>query len=236
MSQPSLGDSSVRLLLVHPDPRAGSELRVALSAESFAVAVCPDATGAADQLADPSAWDLLVVSAALGDGAAALCRQVRSFKEPIPILMLCPGHTEADRVWGLEAGADDVLTYPFGLAECLARCRALVRRHQLGLEATTVLRCGPVEMLVEEHRVCRNGLEVALSPREFRLLRFFLKHPRRIWSRDELLARVWGELEALELDPKTVDVHIRWLRLKLEEDPAQPSLITTVRGEGYRCG
>ena len=84
--------------------------------------------------------------------------------------------------------------------------------------------------------MCRDGAEVSLSPREFRLLHFFLKHPHRIWSRDELLARVWGESEAVELDPKTVDVHIRWLRLKLEENPAQPSLITTVRGQGYRCG
>ncbi|MEX0587836.1 MAG: response regulator transcription factor [Cyanobium sp.] len=218
-----MSHSSIRLLLVHPDPSASSELRTALSAESFAVAVCPDTAGAAKQLATPSAWDLLVISAALGKAAAGLCCQVRKFKEPIPILMLCRSNTEADRVWGLVAGADDVLPYPFGLAECLARCRALVRRHQLGLEATTVLRCGPVEMLVEEHRVCRNGLEVALSPREFRLLRFFLEHPRRIWSRDVLLARVWGELEALELDPK-------------EEDPAQPSLIATLRGEGYRCG
>ena len=136
----------------------------------------------------------------------------------------------------LEDGADDVLPSPFGLAECLARCRALVRRHQLGAESSHALRCGQVSMLVEEHRVCRDGAEVSLSPREFRLLHFFLKHPRRIWSRDELLARVWGESEAVELDPKTVDVHIRWLRLKLEENPAQPSLITTVRGHGYRCG
>ena len=143
---------------------------------------------------------------------------------------------EDDRVRGLEDGADDVLTSPFGLAECLARCRALVRRHQLGSESSPALRCGRVSMLVAEHRVCRDGAEVSLSPREFRLLHFFLKHPRRIWSRDELLARVWGESEAVELDPKTVDVHIRWLRLKLEENPAQPSLITTVRGQGYRCG
>ena len=77
---------------------------------------------------------------------------------------------------------------------------------------------------------------MTLSPREFRLLRFFLEHPSRIWSREQLLARVWGESEAIELDPKTVDVHIRWLRLKLEADPAQPALLTTVRGQGYRCG
>jgi DNA-binding response OmpR family regulator len=82
----------------------------------------------------------------------------------------------------------------------------------------------------------RNGVEVTLTPREFRLLHFLMAHPGRPWSRDELLRRVWGDLEALVLDPKTVDVHIRWLRLKLETNPSMPQLITTVRGKGYRCG
>ena len=231
MSQPS-----IRLLLVHSDPAAAHRLRHDLAEAGCEVSLCSDADDAAEQLAAPTGWELLLLDASLGAQAAGLCAQVRAAEMPIPVLMLCPGSSEADRVWGLEVGADDVLPAPFGLAECLARCRALVRRHQLGLEATTELRCGAVTMRVEEHRVCRDGHEVPLSPREFRLLQFFLEHPRRIWSRDELLNRVWGELEAVELDPKTVDVHIRWLRLKLEADPAQPALITTVRGQGYRCG
>ena len=102
--------------------------------------------------------------------------------------------------------------------------------------ATTVLSHGPIEMVVEEHLVRRNGEPVALSPREFRLLHFLLEHQGRIWHREELLSRVWGELEALDFDPKTVDVHIHWLRLKLEADPAHPTLITTVRGRGYCLG
>jgi two-component system phosphate regulon response regulator PhoB len=231
MSQPSL-----RLLLVHADPTAAHQLRHDLTAAGCEVSLCRDADDAADQLADPSSLDLLMLDGSLGPQAAALCAKARANQTLIPVLMLCPGTSEADRVWGLEVGADDVLPAPFGLAECLARCRALVRRHQLGQEATTELRCGAVVMRVEEHRVSRDGHDVTLSPREFRLLQFFLEHPRRIWSREELLARVWGELEAVELDPKTVDVHIRWLRLKLEADPAQPALITTVRGQGYRCG
>ena len=231
MSQPS-----IRLLLVHTDSAAAIQLRHDLEAEGCSVAVCLNAVDAAARLAAAEGWDLLVIDGRLAEAAAALCHQVRASPSPMPVLMLCPGSSEADRVWGLEVGADDVLPCPFGLAECLARCRALVRRHQLGQEPTTELRCGAVAMVVEEHRVCRDGQEVTLSPREFRLLQFFLEHPRRIWSRDELLARVWGELEAVELDPKTVDVHIRWLRLKLEADPARPTLITTVRGQGYRCG
>ena len=231
MSQPS-----IRLLLVHADPAAAHQLRHNLAEAGCAVSLCRDAHDAAEQLAVSTAWDLLVLDGSLGDQAAGLCARLRSHQPSIPVLMLCPGSSEADRVWGLEVGADDVLPAPFGLAECLARCRALVRRHQIGQEATTELRCGAVTMRVEEHRVSRDGEDVTLSPREFRLLQFFLEHPRRIWSRDALLARVWGEIEAVELDPKTVDVHIRWLRLKLEADPAQPVLITTVRGQGYRCG
>ena len=231
MKQPS-----IRLLLVYSDCTAATCLRQQLGEEGYEVIVCLDAEQASSKLVPNLNWDLVVLDGSLGEAARQLCRQVRSARRPIPVLLLCPGFSETDRVRGLEDGADDVLTSPFGLAECLARCRALVRRHQLGSESTPALRCGRVSMLVAEHRVCRDGAEVSLSPREFRLLHFFLKHPRRIWSRDELLIRVWGENEALELDPKTVDVHIRWLRLKLEDDPAQPSLITTVRGQGYRCG
>lgn len=230
MSQPS-----IRLLLVHADPAVAHQLCHHLTDAGCEVHVCRDVHDAAVQLV-AHRWDLLVLDGSLGEQAATLCAQVRADQALIPVLMLCSGTREADRVWGLEVGADDVLPAPFGLAECLARCRALVRRHQLGLESATELRCGAVTMRVEEHRVCRDGHEVTLSPREFRLLQFFLEHPGRIWSRDALLGRVWGELEAVELDPKTVDVHIRWLRLKLESDPANPVLITTVRGQGYRCG
>jgi two-component system phosphate regulon response regulator PhoB len=231
MKQPS-----IRLLLVYADCTAASCLRQQLGEEGYEVTVCPDPEQASSKLLPNLNWDLVVLDGSLGKAARQLCRQVRSAHTPIPVLLLCPGVSETDRVRGLEDGADDVLTSPFGLAECLARCRALVRRHQLSSVSLPALRCGRVSMLVAEHRVCRDGAEVSLSPREFRLLQFFLKHPSRIWSRDELLARVWGESEAVELDPKTVDVHIRWLRLKLEENPAQPSLITTVRGQGYRCG
>lgn len=231
MKQPS-----IRLLLVYSDCTAATCLRKQLGEEGYEVTLCLDAEQARSQLVPSLNWDLVVLDGSLGEATRQLCRQVRSARRPIPVLLLCPGVSETDRVQGLEDGADDVLPSPYGLAECLARCRALVRRHQLGSQSSPALRCGRVSMLVAEHRVCRDGAEVSLSPREFRLLHFFLKHPRRIWSRDELLARVWGESEAVELDPKTVDVHIRWLRLKLEENPAQPSLITTVRGQGYRCG
>ena len=231
MSQPS-----IRLLLAMNDSAGAERLRHAFTQEGFAVTVCGSAATAAMQLSGPEPWQLLILDAGFAAAAAALCHQVRGLAAPMPVLMLGSGDTEAERVWGLEVGADDVLPVPFGLAECLARCRALLRRHQLGCDAPTELRCGPVLMRVEEHRVSRNGREVNLAPREFRLLQFLLEHPRRTWSRDAILRRVWGEQEAIALDPKTVDVHIRWLRQKLEDDPAHPTLITTVRGQGYRCG
>jgi len=231
MSQPS-----IRLLLMHADPEVALRLRHNLSGQGCDVSLCPDPAAAPAQLTPDAAFHLLLLDAALGESAAALWRQVRAQPSPVPVLILCPGAREADRVWWLKAGADDVLPSTFGLAECLARCRARVRRHQLGQEHPTVLSCGAVRMWVEEHRVCCDAREVSLTPREFLLLRFLLEHPRRIWGRQEILERVWGENEAYLLDTKTVDVHIRWLRLKLEADPAQPTLITTVRGRGYCCG
>ena len=252
-----------RLLLVDPRPQSAQELAAALQQEGFEVAICHDTDAAQSLLSitgllpDPASGavtasgtdqafeavdiqrpvQLLLLDCGLPRASLVeLCRQVRQRQAPIPVLVLCLGADEAERVRLLEIGADDVLVRPFGLAECVARCRALLRRQQLQTPPATVLRCGPIEMVVEEHLVRRHGVEVPLSPKEFRLLQFFLSHPRRVWHRDELLARVWGEVEAFERDPKTVDVHIRWLRLKLERDPANPELITTVRGKGYRCG
>ena len=228
----------LRLLLVTADPPGRPTLRKTFQQEGFFVVTCEGPESLQQHLAQNDDWDLVVVC---GDpcaaGVLAACGFQTDRVRAVPLLVI--GSTmaatgEAARVLALEAGADDVMLEPFGLAECLARCRALARRRQLGGEARTVLRCGPIEMVVVEHRVMRDGRVVALSPREFRLLRFLLEHQGQIWHREDLLSRVWGELESLDLDPKTVDVHIHWLRLKLEADPARPELITTVRGKGYR--
>ncbi|MEO1004072.1 MAG: response regulator transcription factor [Cyanobacteria bacterium J06638_7] len=221
-----------RLLLVDhhccPDPG----LDPILEAGGFAVLHCGLAD-VAGQLAGDAAIDLLVVCAELEPQQLQRLRAAGAGgARPVPLLVLSSG----EPVRALEAGADDALQRPFGQAELLARCRALVRRRQLLTPLRTVLRCGPIEMVVEEHEVRRHGEPVKLSPREFRLLRFLLEHPRRTWPREELLVRVWGELEGPVLDPKTVDVHIHWLRLKLEDDPGHPRLISTARGRGYRLG
>lgn len=176
-----------------------------------------------------------------------LCRLLRRQGSSVPILMLSAKGTETDRVVGLEVGADDYLTKPFGMRELVARCRALLRRQQQfqsPLEASpsseSLAKAPPslmyqdIGMYPEECRVMVRGVEVNLSPKEFKLLELFLRHPKRVWSRDQLLERVWGH--DFIGDSKTVDVHIRWLREKLELDPSRPIHLVTVRGFGYRLG
>jgi two-component system phosphate regulon response regulator PhoB len=224
-----------RLLLIDPHPPDDSSLATALVEAGFVVRCRSEAEAVAALEAADGGIDLVVVCGDPSDDRLQRLRAAAATGSPaqsVPLLLL--GSRAPERA--LDAGADDVLRQPFGLAELVARCRALVRRRQLAMPARTVLRCGPIEMVVEEHEVRRNGERVALSPREFRLLCFLLENQRRTWARDVLLAQVWGELEGPALDPKTVDVHIHWLRLKLEEDPGNPRLISTVRGRGYRLG
>lgn len=238
-----------RLLLLDRQPCRSEPLQRALIDAGCVVTICSSEEDALAQQSQESGFDLLVIRSEVSERCLELLAPLRRCAHggaaPLPLLVLGPdpnGHRDGGqrgmtwRVRALEAGADDVLLHPYSLAECVARCRALARRHRSGQPATTVLRCGPIEMVVEEHQVKRHGTPVNLSPREFRLLQFLLEHQGRPWHREELLSRVWGEWEALDLDPKTVDVHVHWLRLKLEEQPSQPQLLITVRGRGYRLG
>jgi two-component system phosphate regulon response regulator PhoB len=162
-----------------------------------------------------------------------LCRLLRQEGNNTPVLMLSARSDETDIVVGLEVGADDYLTKPFGLRELIARCRVLLRRQSPTLEPPT-LQFQDIVLNLQEYRVIVRGEEIALSPKEFLLLELFMKTPRRVFAREELLERVWG-MSYLG-DSKTVDVHIRWLREKLEVDPSNPQYIITVRGFGYRFG
>ena len=165
-----------------------------------------------------------------------LCRLVRREGNSVPILMLSAKGTETDRVVGLEVGADDYLTKPFGMRELVARCRALLRRHQqfqTSGQAPT-LKFQDIIVFSQECRVTVREQEVSFSPKEFKLLELFMSHTKRVWSRDQLLEKIWGP--DFIGDSKTVDVHIRWLREKLEIDPSNPEYLVTVRGFGYRFG
>ncbi|MBW4470660.1 MAG: response regulator transcription factor [Stenomitos rutilans HA7619-LM2] len=165
-----------------------------------------------------------------------LCRLIRREGISVPILMLSAKGSETDRVVGLEVGADDYLTKPFGIRELIARCRALLRRHhqfQVQPEQPAI-KYQDIALYPQECRITVRGVAVSFSPKEFKILELFMSYPRRVWSREQLLERIWGP--DFIGDSKTVDVHIRWLREKLEVDPSNPTYLVTVRGFGYRFG
>jgi two-component system, OmpR family, phosphate regulon response regulator PhoB len=165
-----------------------------------------------------------------------ICRILRRQGDTTPILMLSARSSEIDRVLGLEVGADDYLSKPFGMKELIARCRALLRRPLL-MGATPeelVLTYGDIVLDTQEHRVIVRNVEVSLTPKEFLLLEMLMRSPKQVFSREQLLAKIWGAEYATE--SKTIDVHIRWLREKIEQDPSQPEYLMTVRGFGYRLG
>jgi DNA-binding response OmpR family regulator len=161
----------------------------------------------------------------------------------IPILMLTARDDEIDRVVGLEVGADDYMTKPFSMRELLARVKAMLRRVRLIREEMSVkpqdstpdappLVFGNLEMDTIRHMVKLEGAELELNPKEYELLKYFMQHPGKAISRDTLIQEIWGW--DFSGDSRTVDVHVRWLRQKIEQDPSNPTRLVTLRGAGYR--
>ena len=223
-----------KILVVDDDPRLRDLLRRYLSEQGFNVFVSEDAKEMG-KLWTREHFDLLVLDLMLpGLGGLDVCRQLRQGNNQTPILVVSARDSETDRVLGLEVGADDYLVKPFGMRELVARCRALLRRTTSQQAPVKVLEHANICLYQEECRVTRNGLNLNLSPKEYRLLELFMQNPRRVWSRDKLLEHVWS-IDYIG-DSKTVDVHIRWLREKLEENPSSPVHLLTVRGFGYRFG
>jgi two-component system phosphate regulon response regulator PhoB len=227
------------LLVVEDDDTIRETIRDALALEGFEVTACGNGRDALKSLQRASdtedSFALVVLDLMLpGLGGLELCRQLRKAGDSTPILVVSARDSEADRVLGLEVGADDYLIKPFGMRELVARCRALLRRSSSGASPSRQVVHGNLCLYPEECRVTRDGLDVNLSPKEYRLLELFMQHPRRVWSRDKLLEQVWGH--DYFGDSKTVDVHIRWLREKLEVNPSAPEHLVTVRGFGYRFG
>ncbi len=226
------------LLVVEDDETIRETIRDALELEGFAVTACGngrDALNIIQRAPEGEGFALVVLDLMLpGLGGLDLCRQLRHAQDNTPILVVSARESETDRVLGLEVGADDYLVKPFGMRELVARCRALLRRSGSQSAPTKVLQHANLCLYPEECRVTRDGLNLNLSPKEYRLLELFMQHPRRVWSRDKLLEHVWGH--DYIGDSKTVDVHIRWLREKLEDNPSSPEHLITVRGFGYRFG
>jgi two-component system response regulator RegX3 len=163
-----------------------------------------------------------------------VCRQIRSFSD-VPIIMLTAKDSEADKVTGLELGADDYLTKPFSMRELVARVRAQIRRSdRTGVlaEANEVLRGGPIELDIDAHIVRVDGVEVDLRPKEFELLESLMRRKNRLAARHTLIDEVWGP--SYFGDTKTLDVHIKRLRQKVERNSGEPRHIVTVRGLGYK--
>ncbi len=190
-------------------------------------------------------FDLVILDLMLpGINGLDICRIIRQKGLDVLILILSARSSETDRVVGLEVGADDYLVKPFGMRELIARSRALLRRQPKASIPTekaieTDSREKPftfqdLTLYAQECRFIVREEEVMLSPKEFRLLEVFMRFPKRVWSRDQLLEQVWGDDFIGE--SKTVDVHIRWLREKIELDPSDPQYLITVRGFGYRLG
>lgn len=234
-----------RVLIVEDEELIRETVGLALAEEGFEVLVAEDGLTALDILGGTKnashkalpEINLVVLDLMLpGMNGLDLCRLLRHQGIEVPMLILSAKSTETDRVVGLEVGADDYLTKPFGMRELIARCRALMRR-QRGMgqpEADPVLRFQEITLNPKECRVFLKGEELSLSPKEFRILELFMSQPRRVWSRDQIIDKVWGH--DFMGDNKTVDVHIRWIREKLEEDPSKPQYLKTVRGFGYRLG
>ncbi len=181
--------------------------------------------------------DLVVLDIMLpGLDGLEVCRRLRgnSATQGIPIIMLTAKVEEVDRIVGLEMGADDYVPKPFSPRELVARVKAVLRRTAAPPEPSEApVTVGDLRLDPARHEVTKNEQPVSLSAMEFRLLEFFLRHRGRVFSRTQLLDQVWGQDRFVE--PRTVDVHIRRLREKIETDPRRPSLIVTVRGLGYKC-
>ena len=230
-----------QLLVVEDDDSIRDTVDETLKEDGFAVRSCANGAEALAMLTAEGAEpvDLVLLDLMLpGMGGLDLCRQLRRLDNTTPILIISARDSETDRVLGLEVGADDYLVKPFGMRELVARCRALLRRCQPPVRSEPasgdIVRHDNLCLFAQECRITRDQNDLNLSPKEYRILELFIRNPKRVWSRDQLLEKVWG-IDFVG-DTKTVDVHIRWLREKIEDEPSSPKHIRTVRGFGYRFG
>jgi two-component system response regulator RegX3 len=220
-----------RVLVVEDEESYSDALSYMLRKEGFEVAVAATGTEALTEF-DRTGADIVLLDLMLPEmSGTEVCRQLRQ-RSHVPIIMVTARDSEIDKVVGLEIGADDYVTKPYSPRELVARIRAVLRR---GIEpdlAPATLEAGPVRMDVERHVVTIGGEDVRLPLKEFELLEMFLRNPGRVLTRGQLIDRVWGS--DYVGDTKTLDVHVKRLRAKIEPNPAEPKLLTTVRGLGYK--
>ncbi|MEI6623033.1 MAG: response regulator transcription factor [Actinomycetes bacterium] len=224
-----------RILIVEDEESFSDALSFMLRREGFDVGVAADGR-AALELFEREGADLVLLDVMLpGLSGTEVCRALRQVST-VPIIMLTAKDSEIDKVVGLELGADDYVTKPFSSRELLARLRAVLRRRSSEAEEkakpTSVLEVGPVRMDVDRHQVVVSGTSVKLPLKEFELLEFLLRNAGRVLTRGQLIDRIWGS--DYVGDTKTLDVHVKRIRAKIEPDPANPIYLVTLRGLGYK--
>jgi two-component system, OmpR family, response regulator RegX3 len=233
-SDPTLAEGGARVLLVEDEESLADAVRYNLEREGYAVTVAADGRRAIERFRADGPH-LVILDLMLPEVSGLdVCRAIRA-ESDVPIIMVTAKDSEADKVTGLELGADDYVTKPFSMRELISRVRANLRRTRSAPEAPPqddVLTGGPVRMDVARHDVSVRGDDVAFPPKEFELLETFLRRKGRLLTRDFLIETVWGA--DYFGDTKTLDVHVKRLRQKFEEDPHHPVHLLTVRGLGYK--
>jgi two-component system response regulator RegX3 len=228
-----VSDAGERILIVEDEGSLADSVRYNLEREGFVVTVAPDGRSALERFR-AEAPALVILDLMLPEiSGLDLCRTIRA-ESDVPIIMVTAKDSEADKVAGLELGADDYVTKPFSVRELVSRVRALLRRTRVRPDGVPldVLIGGPVEMDVVRHEVVVGGEAASFPPKEFELLETFLRRKGRLLTRDFLIEEVWGT--DYFGDTKTLDVHVKRLRKKIEADPHNPSHLVTVRGLGYK--
>ena len=222
-----------RIAIVEDEAELAGLIEYNLTRHGYEAAVLGGSKGTLKAL-EQSKPDLILLDVMLPDvDGFELCRQIRQSQTlaRTPVLFLTARSDEVDRVLGLEIGGDDYMTKPFSPRELIARVKAHLRREEMDTDPP-VMEIGPFRLDRTARRLFHRDREVTLTSTEFNLLEFFLTHPGRAYSRDQLLEAVWGEQRYVT--PRTVDVHVRRLREQIEEQPDNPRYLTTVRGFGYR--
>ena len=224
-----------KILLVEDEESLSDPLSYLLEREGYDVSIAEDGLKAVEMFELHGADIILLDLMLPGLPGTEVCRAIRA-KSMVPIIMLTAKDTEIDKVVGLELGADDYVTKPYSSRELLARIRAVLRRGQAqGSEGgSTVLEAGGVRVDVDRYVVTVRGEDMQLPLKEFELLEMLVRNAGRVMTRDQLIDRVWGS--DYVGDTKTLDVHVKRLRTKIEENPSKPELLVTLRGLGYKLG
>ena len=227
----------MRLLVIEDERDLCEDIAKKLRLSGYEADTCFDGEEALELLAVEK-YDLVLLDLMLpGLDGTALCRRIRE-QSRVPIIMLTAKSAEIDKVVGLEIGADDYITKPYSFRELLARIRAVLRRNQMVAESGEAadddipLVCGDISMRIGQHEVTVRGENVFFPLKEFELLEYLMQNKGRVMTRHQLIDRIWGS--DYVGDTKTLDVHVKRVRAKIEEDPGHPKYLTTVRGLGYK--